>query len=527
MLIEHDDLDYVLIGSSFDKMDEYKSDWKRYENLFHTVGDELQSKKAKRKRRANKIVPIGHDVIKIIRSIFTTSFLSNKFPIVIEKVGDEDDERSRQLRVACEHYWEVSEPYLEISKAFLSMLIFPIGIVSQYWCPIKQRPVINQENPVDIAFDPSATNPSDVQFLSYRYRKTARDLYQKMKDDKGKKLKNRFYNKVKDMTEFFPIYDPATFEPFQRYEIEEIYIRVRGGWLCKSYSREMGLHLRTVKFKELPFQWGFALEQLSSVDENKREKQIMAYGKSVIANIEFHIKEINQRRSQHSDIIEKQINPDVFVGAGAEVNPKNLDKGPGTKIPVQDVGQIMERQAPTTVGLHDDMGMLKKDIETTVGVNSILQGETSSSDRRGLGALAMLNSQSSTRVEEMITMANNTLFSHIVSTFVKSVYRNVSSDTLISLGVTEPMIGRDFDSDSFDLVVKTDFGSEAKNLEKYADMMQIVQLLGQFPNANPDEVMKLIKEGVRLKLGDKSESFKRLFVEKEQQQINPIADGGI
>jgi len=413
MLVEHDDLDYALIQSSFDKMSEHIEDWKRYENLFHTVGDEMQSKRAKKKRRANKVVPIGHDVIKIIRSIFTTSFLSNKFPIVIEKVGEEDDERARQLRVACEHYWQLSEPFLEVSKAFLSMLVFPVGIVSQYWCPIKQRPIINQENPTDIAFDPSATSPSDVQFVCYRYRKTARDIYQKMKSDKSKKLSDRFYNKVKDMREFFPYYDPATFEPFKRYEIEEIYIRVSDGWLCKTYSRELGLYLRKVKFKTLPFQWGFALEQLSSVDENEREKQIMAYGRSVIANIEFHIKEINQRRSQHSDIIEKQINPDVFVGAGAEVNTRQLDKGPGTKIACLDINQIKERQAPTTVGLHDDMAMLKKDIETTVGVNSILQGETSSSDRRGLGALAMLNSQSSTRVEEMITMANQTLFNHI------------------------------------------------------------------------------------------------------------------
>jgi len=256
----------------------------------------------------------------------------------------------------------------------LSMLIFPVGIVSQYWCPVKEKQIINYENPVNIAFDPSATNPSDVQFVCYRYRKTARELYAKMKSDKSKKQKDRFYNKVKDMTEFFSVYDPATFEPFKRYEIEEIYIRVKGGWLCKSYSRELGLYLRIVKFEKLPFQWGFALEQLDSVDEKKQEERVMSYGRSTIANIEFHIKEINQRRSQHADIVEKQINPDVFIGATAEVKSSNLDKGPGTKIPVGDINAIKERQAPTSVGLHDDMGMLKKDIETTVGVNSILQG---------------------------------------------------------------------------------------------------------------------------------------------------------
>jgi len=524
MLVEADDLDYGLIESSFQIVDKYKKDWIKYENLFETIGDENHRKKAKSKKRANKISPIGHDVIKIIRSIFTTSFLSNKFPMTIEKLGKEDDERARQLRIACSHEWERSKPYLELSKAFLSMLIFPVGIVSQYWCPVKEKQIINYENPVNIAFDPSATNPSDVQFVCYRYRKTARELYAKMKSDKSKKLKDRFYNKVKDMTEFFHVYDPSTFEPFKRYEIEEIYIRVKGGWLCKTYSRELGLYLRIVKFEKLPFQWGFALEQLDSVDEKKQEERVMSYGRSTIANIEFHIKEINQRRSQHADIVEKQINPDVFIGATAEVKSSNLDKGPGTKIPVGDINAIKERQAPTSVGLHDDMGMLKKDIETTVGVNSILQGETGQSDRRSLGALAMLNSQSSTRVEEMIKMANETLFNNLIKTFAHSVYKNISTDTLLALGIEEPMIGEDFQDDGFDLMVKTEFGSEAKNLERYGDIMQIVQTLGQFPNVDPNYVTNLVEEAVRVKLGDEDDSFKRMFLKEEP---NPIADGGI
>lgn len=525
MLIEPNDLDYGLIASSFSVLEKHRKEWIEYEKLFETIIDETQQKKAIKKGRANKAVPIGHDVIKIIRSIFTTSFLTNKFPMVIEKLGAEDDERARQLRVACSYHWERTQPYLELSKAFLSMLVFPVGIVSQYWCPIREKQIINYENPVNVAFDPVATNPSDVQFVCYKYRKTARDIYSKMKKDKYKKLKNRFYNKVQDMDEFFIAYDESTFEPFKRYELEEIYIRVHGGWLCKTYSREMGLHLRTVKFERLPFQWGFALEQLDSVDESKQEDRVMSYGKSTIGQIAFHIKEINQRRSQHTDIVEKQINPDVFVGSAAEVNAKNLDKGPGTKIPVQDVSQIKERQAPTTIGLHDDMGMLKKDIETTVGVNSILQGDTNSSDRRSQGALAMLNSQSSTRVEEMITMANETLFNHVIKSFVKSVYKNVSTETLLNLGITEPMIGEDFADTNFDLMVKTEFGSEAKNLERYGDIMQLIQLLGQFQNVDPEAVMKLVEEGVRIKLGDEDESFKRIFLKEEG--ANPMANGGI
>jgi hypothetical protein len=517
MIIDNEDLDYRLIGSSFSVLEGHREEWKKFENLFETITDEKQKEKAKRKKRANKVAPIGHDVIKIIRSIFTTSFLSNKMPMVIEKLGSEDNERARQLRIACAYHWGKSQPYLELSKAFLSMLIFPIGIISQYWCPLRKKQIINYENPINVAFDPVATNPSDVQFVCYKYRKTARDIYSKMKEQK------QFYNKIESIAEFFPSYDTATFEPFRRYELEEIYIRVQSGWLCKTYSSEMGLHLRTVKFERLPFQWGFALEQLDSVDEIKQENQVMSYGKSLIGSIEFHIKEINQRRSQHSDIIEKQINPDVFIGAGAEVKPSLLDKGPGTKIAVTDVTQIKERQSPLTIGLHDDMSMLKKDIETTVGVNSILQGETNSSDRRSQGALAMLNSQSSTRVEEMIRMGNETLFNHLIKSFVYSIYKNIDSETLFNLGVEDPQIGVDFNH-PFDLTVKAEFGSEAKNLERYGDISQLLQLLGQFQNVRPEFIERLIEEGVRIKMGDEDESFKRIFIKEEPV---PTATGGI
>jgi len=136
----------------------------------------------------------------------------------------------------------------------------------------------------------------------------------------------------------------------------------------------------------------------------------------------------------------------------------------------------------------------------------------------------MLNSQSSTRVEEMIKMANETLFNHLIKTFAYSVYKNISTDTLLALGIDEPMIGEEFQDDGFDLMVKTEFGSEAKNLERYGDIMQIVQTLGQFPNVDPNYVTNLVEEAVRVKLGDEDDSFKRMFLKEES---NAIADGGI
>jgi len=526
VLIDSEDLDYPMIAGAFSRMDSYKRNWRRYEGIYENNIESDSDKKRKHKRRSSRKAPIGRDVVRIIRSIFSTSFLSNPFPISLTEVGEEDSERKRQLLIACKHYWKKSDYYVEINKAFLSMLIYDVGIVSQYWDSVKKRNVLNAENILDVAFDPTASKPSDVEYVCYRYKKTARDIYNRIKSDKELKKELRFYNKANGIDEVFPTYDPKTFEPLLKIELEEIYIRdLSGGWICKTYMKENSIHLRTVAFPDLPFQWGFAIEQVSSVKEEKRQKQIMAYGVSLISFIETHIEEMNRRRNQHDDVIEKQINPDVFIGNGADVKANLLDQGAGTKIPTGDVNQITFRPAPPTFGLESDLSLLKQDIEQSVGVNSILQGQTNSSDRRSQGAIAILNAQSSTRVEEMITTANETLFTHLVRQFVKNIYNNVDSQTLMQLGVTAPIIGCDSGNcGDMDFIVSVDFGSEGKNLEKYADIMEIVRVLGQYQNVNPEEIIKLVSEAVRIKLGEESETYKRLFATSPPP---PFANGGI
>jgi len=93
-------------------------------------------------------------------------------------------------------------------------------------------------------------------------------------------------NAFETYAEFFGIeFDPLTFEPFRRYTLKDIYIKTANGWLCKTYYPDRNLLVRVTKFLECPFQWGFAREQLSSVDDATREKQILAYGESEISYI--------------------------------------------------------------------------------------------------------------------------------------------------------------------------------------------------------------------------------------------------
>jgi hypothetical protein len=512
MLIESDDLDYRLIDTAFAAQEEASSNWYELEKIYNNIVDEKLCKALEDAGRSHIFVPIARDTVLIKRSIFSSSFMINQFALNISRRGEEDSEAARQLRIACKYYWEKSDPFVEINKAMLRMLILPVGVLQLFYDEKKDTYVIEEKNPMDIAFDPEAKNHNDVQYVVHRYFKSAKDIKKIIDADRRKKGNKKFYNRLKGFREFFKKpYDKRTFEPFKRYELKEILIKEDGYWLCKTYYEN--LLIRVARFYENPFCWGFSREKLSSVDPATREKQVMVYGESEIDLIKEHVKAINKRRNQHSDIVEEQINPSLYIGTGAKVNASHLKRGPGHKIPVGDVNQIRERRAPTTMGIHDDLSMYESDIEKTSSVNGNQRGVTSTSDRRAIGAIALLNSQSSTRLEEQITTANNTLFSHLAKNFVKKVFRNVSSETLRSLGIEEPMIGRDFykEGDAFDFVVKVDFGSDNKRNERYANLMEMIQAAGQFQNVNPETVDAMFEEAARIKLGDESRLVEKMM----------------
>ncbi len=522
MQIPSIDLDYKLITYAEDAQKAASVGWPELERIYKNTVDAAMAQRAKELNRSYVQSPIARDTVLIKRSIFSTSFNIADFPMTISKVGEEDSERARQLRIAAAYYWGKSKPFVELNKAMLRMLIFPVGIVSQYWDKQKRNIPVEECNPMDVCLDPDARNADDVQYLTYRYQKTGKEIRHIIMNDKKLKKKLRFYNKLKDHDEFFlTSYDVDTFEPFKRYKFKEIFIKTGNGWLCKTYYPAGNLLLRVTKFAESPFQWGFAREQLSSVDDAVREKQILAYGESEIDYIKEHVVAINKRRNQHTDIVEEQINPSIYLGDDAKVNPANLKRGAGAKIPVGDVKQIQERRAPSTAGVHEDLSMLNEDIEQTSSVNGLYKAQTSGSDRRATGALALLSAQSSTRIEEQIMTANNTLFSHVAKSFVKKVFRYVDDKTLKMLGIEEPMIGVDHPQEApFDFVVDVEFGSSAKRQEMYAAYMDSVAVLGQFQNVNPNTVDTLVEKAMQIKVGD---DFKveNLFLPPPTEDVPP------
>jgi len=526
MQIPSIDLDYKLIAYAEKAQKEVSSNWVELEKIYKNTIDTVMAQKAKELNRSYVQSPIARDTVLIKRSIFSTSFQITDFPLAISKKGEESSEAARQLRIAARYYWEKSNPFIELNKAMLRMLIFPVGIVSQYWDRQKKNIPIEECNPTDVCLDPDARNADDVQYVTYRYRKTGKEIRHIILNDKKKKeKKNRFYNKLKDHDEFFKTsYDVDRFEPFKRYKLKEIFLKTSNGWLCKTYYPEGNLLLRVTKFAECPFQWGFAREQLSSVDDAIREKQILAYGESEVDYIKEHVEAMNKRRNQHADIVEEQINPSLYIGENAKVNVGNLKRGPGAKIPVGDVKDIQERRAPLTMGLHEDLAMSKDDIETTTSVNGLYKAQTSGSDRRATGALALLSAQSSTRIEEQIKTANDTLFSHVAKSFVKKVYRYVDDETLKMLGVENPIIGVDHATkEPFGFAVAVAFGSSTKRQDEYASYMEALATLGQFQNVNPSYVDELLQKAMKIKVGDDFKIEEDLFVSPEPPSV-PISD---
>jgi hypothetical protein len=532
MQIDTNDMDYKLIDYAKIAQEEASVAWLELENIYNNISNEEMKKSAKDLNRSFIQTPIARDTVLIKRSIFSTSFQTKEFPVDIQNEGEESSEAARQLRIATAYMWRKSNPFVELNKAMLRMLVFPVGVVYQYWDKEKKRICIEECNPMDVCFDPEARNASDVNYLTYAYTKTHRDIRHNILEDAkltGKQKKYRFFNKLESYSEFFVTeYDPVTFEPFRRASLTDIYIKTLNGWTCKTYYSERNILIRVAKFSECPFQWGFAREQLSSVDETIRAKQILVYGESEIDYIKEHVRAMNKRRNQHSDIVEEQINPSVYIGVGAKVNAHDLKRGAGSKIPAGDIGQIVERRAPTTSGLQDDLMMYKDDIETTSSVNGLYKAQTSGSDRRATGAIALLSSQSSTRIEEQIATANDTLFSHVAKNFVKKVYRQIDDATLKMLGIENPIIGIDHPlKEAFDFTVSVGFGSTAKRQEEYAAYMEALAALGQFQNINPAYPQELLHKAMQIKVGDSFVIDEDLFAAAAQAEapLTPQAGG--
>lgn len=487
------DPDLSLFDKLFKKQSTYEDKWSESERLYNGEFKEEDTRKRKKKKRSNIFIPVTRNTVNIIKGIFATAFFSKGNPIELLPLSEDEVEQVGDRNKILNHFYKKWNPAKELIQAFLSSLLYGMGVVLTFWDPDKKR-VITRFIPIsDIAFDNECTSIDDIECLAYRHYESVRTI--KSKINKG------YYNAQKPRKLLKALFGDEEHLGSKRFEIKVLYQREGEKWRVKTFINR--ILVKDVLFKRLPFQFGYAIAKLPSIDPEKRKDEILCYGENIPWMIKEIQEEINRKRNIKNDIHEKNLNPDVFVGDKAGVDPSNLNHGSGKKIPVEgDVNQIKERTAPQQYDLNADLAMLSGDINSAVGVNSIQAGETSSSDRRSMVALSTVNANSSMRIEEMIMLNKDTLFDHWAKIFVELVMLNADDETINKITGKENPIGKKGERDPFEYDIKINFGATLDKEKKIADILQALQMLSQNQQINPRVIEELLKRFLQLRIGD-------------------------
>ncbi len=473
-----------LYNGLFSAQSEYQIIWERNELYYRARYSDKKYKKIKAKRRSAYFIPTIRNTVNIIKAIFTTAFFSNGCPI--ELLGS-DEEMIRDSNLVINNYYDIFNPKKELSKAMLSSLIFKMGIVATFWDKNSEK-VITRFTPVqDLAFDNECTSIDDIEVVGFRKRESIRKIKEK--------IKNKVYDQP-NLLKKLNLDDLFT----KRLEIKILYKQTSKGW--KEYTYIKDVLVREKKFKKLPFQFGYCLDEIPSVISDISEKQINCYGNDLVTILKPLQDELNQKRNLKNDIQEKILNPDLFVGNDAGVDPKDLTFGGGKRIQVKGkISEIKERQVPGEYSLTEDIGIIQSDLRDASSVNPIQEGQTGASDRRSARAMSVINANSSMRIEEMIMLITETLFDHWAKAWVKLVLENADDEVINKLtGKTNPFGVKG--NRSFDYKIKINFGMSVDKESTISDLLQVIQMLAPDQQINPKLKEKILKKFLYLRLGD-------------------------
>lgn len=503
----------ALLNTAFTKLEPYKTKWLEYERYYDAKHTKEQFDKLEKLGRSKLFIPTTRNIVNIIRSIFSTSFFSQGNPIELSVTNAESNENMAYLNKIIDYYYKKLKPNKELNKAFLSSLCFGMGIVTTYWDSKKEKVITTFIPITDIAFDYEASNIDDIEYIGYKFFESNRVIKQKF--DSG------FYN-IKGAKEKLFGFNNTESE-HKRYEAKEIYTVCKKGWEVTTYINNIAV--RNEKFEQLPFQYGYSIDKLPSIDSDVRKDEVLVYGRSVIEFIACLNDEINIKRNQKNDIQEEIVNPSIIIPDKTNIKANDLKKGAGKRIRAEGGTEgIMFMPVPSDYPLNNDLSMLANDISDASSVNSIQQGQTGASDRRSANALAVVNANSSMRTEEMITLCNETLFEHWAKSWVKLVLKNADDDIINDITNAEFPLGKKGARLDIEFDISINFGMTIDKEKRLNDLISLLQIIGQNPNMNPEIIERIFKEILTIRMGD-SMNIEKIFEEvKQSTQINKIQE---
>ena len=501
--------DLNLIERAFSDLEQHKNRFLECERAFRAEYDGEDNRTTKRKSsersRSKLYIPLIKTTIFIIHAIFKTSFMSDRCPIEITRVGrrsDNDLILQNALTAVLKNRWRKKEHRVGLSKAVMSALYLPLGIVNLFYDK-EQGDIATRFIPItDLAFDKHASDINDIEYVCYKWRQSVRQVEEK--------IKTKFY-KSKDKDRILG----SKTEWSQRVQMKDIYKKIyvngRQMWELKSFANDF--LVRETRFSTLPFHFGYCIDAMPSIDESLRESENAVYGSCVPEVVKEIQKEYNIKRNQKIDITENQIDPSFIVdktkGAVAlsDVMARKKVIRVETDMGARVSDAIMPFPVPPTYQLSEEIAMLSKEYEIATGVNSVMTGQTGPSDRRAMGALQTVNAASSMRIESMMQTLLETMLSSYAQHFVELLYRFVSDDEFIKITEDESIIEAigtlsDRKANRLDFDVLVNFGTTIANEVKISQLNGLLGVLAQNQISSPQITGGIIKEVLTLILGE-------------------------
>lgn len=487
-----------LIKRAYEKVENYKSEWLEYERMYNSTHSKKYLEATKEQDRNSIFIPLTYSTINIANSIFTNAFFSNGNPIEITNVGESDTTKRDELTQVVEYYFKKSKPYTPLSLAFLSACIYGTGAVSLVWD--ENRPKTKHIPINSCAFDIDAISIEDNRYICHSFTQTIEDI--------KRRFQSGFYKEEADEYYEFLNIDNS----YMRKTVQELYEKKEDGYRVTTFIDSK--KVRETTFRRCPIKWGMLLPKLPSVDDEKRKNEVAAIGDSLVRVIKPLNEELNIKRNQRMDLIEKHLNPEVYVPITAGVDPDDALRVGGYKRCDDSRGILFAPAGVGAVEFTNDVQMLHKDIEDASSINGIMRGNTNASDRRSKAALATVNANSSTRLEAMIKMINETLFEEWARDFVRLIYIN-APDELICKIIEKPIhsFGPLGLREELDFDININFGASLNRDKKIQDLLGIVQMVGNNPNANTTGIMEEI---ITLSLGENIDAKRILGISEEQ-----------
>ena len=501
--------DLNLIERAFSDLEQHKNRFLECERAFRAEYDGEDNRTSKRKSsersRSKLYIPLIKTTIFIIHAIFKTSFMSDRCPIEITRVGrrsDNDLILQNALTAVLKNRWRKKEHRVGLSKAVMSALYLPLGIVNLFYDK-EQGDIATRFIPItDLAFDKYASDINDIEYVCYKWRQSVRQVEEK--------IKTKFY-KSKDKDRILG----SKTEWSQRVQMKDIYKKIyvngRQMWELKSFANDY--LVRETRFSTLPFHFGYCIDAMPSIDESLRESENAVYGSCVPEVVKEIQKEYNIKRNQKIDITENQIDPSFIVNnakgavALSDVMARKKVIRVETDMGARVSDMIMPFPVPPTYQLSEEIAMLSKEYEIATGVNSVMTGQTGPSDRRAMGALQTVNAASSMRIESMMQTLLETMLSSYAQHFVELLYRFVSDDEFIKITEDESVIEAigtvaDRKANRLDFDVSVNFGTTIANEVKIGQLNGLLGVLAQNQISSPQITGGIIKEVLTLILGE-------------------------